>query len=197
MPELFYHLQDLATVPDKFLDDFVSRLNDPRRSDTSLNHTRPEYVSRLLTNGQWTKNSTRSQRFDTAEDFKSWVADNITDTWTECSISSTEVNLGDMHGAHTDWSRHWVLIYVIDPGGDHCRTVWYQQHDNSIVRTDLGCYVTDYTLLRELGDVRMAKHNWYAINSQILHGVESLTQDRITVQIGLWDLNTVKSKLFT
>jgi hypothetical protein len=75
--------------------------------------------------------------------------------------------------------------------------VWYQQKDQPVIRQDLGCFITDYNNIEEIDQIKMQKNNWYVINSQILHGVESMTRDRITVQIGLWTLDNIKSDLLS
>jgi len=197
MEPLYYHLVDLPSIPDSFMQDLLSRAYHEQRQDTSQNHLRPEYRSRMISNIDSDKllPSTRSQRFKTSDDFAHWIRQNIVTDYTECSISVTEHALGSIHGAHTDWTRHWLLIYPFVTGGAKCQTTWYQQHGQSVQRPDLGCYVTDYSEIQVLDHVIMQERSWYALDTRVLHGVENIQHDRITVQIGLWHLDDVMTKL--
>lgn len=199
MKLLYYHLEDLPSIPDCFVPDLLARAYYERRQDTSQNHLRPEYRSRMISNIATNEAlpSTRSQRYQTSADFADWVRKNVVDDYTECSISVTEHALGCIHGAHTDWTRHWILIYPFVRGGARCQTTWYQQHGQDVRRSDLGCYVTDYSQIQILDHVIMQERSWFALDTRVLHGVENIECDRITVQIGLWHLDGVRTKLLS
>ena len=190
----YRQLCDLPKIPAKFINDLLVVFQQAHSDDTSK-HPVPEYESRKIINLHPDSDivSARSKRYDTADDFKLWVSDHVAASWTECSASITKSGPGGIHGAHTDWSRHWALIYVIQSGGQECQTVWYKEKDQPVIRSDLGCFVNDYSLLQTLDHVIMHENAWYVIDTKCLHGVENIEHDRLTVQIGLQHLDAVKS----
>jgi len=155
-------------------------------TDVTLNVSRPEYASRMLTKDSETFLSTRSNRSDLSSEFKQWVKEHIVDTFTECSISRTSAELSAYQGPHTDKTRDFVLMYVFESGGPDCRTVWYQEKGQPFYRPGRQwLMINDFAQLDVIEQVQLPKNTWSIINTQYLHGVENITEDRICLHIGL------------
>jgi hypothetical protein len=155
-------------------------------NDVTLNATRPEYASRMLTKNGKTFLSTRSNRADLSTEFKQWIKQNIVSEFTECSISRTSAELSAYQGPHTDKTREFVLMYVLQPGGAECRTVWYQEKGQPFYRPGRQwLMVNDFDQLDVVEQVQLPVNAWSIINTQYLHGVENITEDRISIHIGL------------
>lgn len=89
------------------------------------------------------------------------------------------------HGAHTDATRDYALLYVVDTGGGHLK---FWQKKNCPIEHDSVQLISDYTDLTELHSVNTPRGVWYLVNGRVIHSVENMTATRITVQINLKSL---------
>lgn len=94
-----------------------------------------------------------------------------------------KVGGGSYVGPHIDHSglKKIAYIYVIDPGGKNVETVWYEpkkefQHLKKTENT-----VIPYEKLNELERHKLEPGIWYVGNYSIIHGVQNLETDRITI----------------
>ena len=89
-------------------------------------------------------------------------------------------------GPHTDLVRCYVLMYILENGGDNCTTAWYQEKGKDFYRPGkLLLTVDDYDLLDERDRVQLPTGSWAIINTEYLHAVENIEKDRIAVHLGL------------
>jgi hypothetical protein len=86
------------------------------------------------------------------------------------------------HGAHSDATRNYALLYTIDPGDGYLQ-FWKDPVQD--LELDRGYLVHDYDNLIKLDRVETPIDTWYLVNGQIIHSVEGLTRTRITLQINL------------
>ena len=185
-------LTDLPAIPEHLLTEawqLVEVQPAQQQKASTLASYYPEFKQRVLKiNGQPTTTA-HNKRFVLSDQFQDWIRNNISSEFVEATVAITgatrDGQAANVHGAHTDWSRNLLLLYLLDTGGDNCQTVFYQEKDQPVWREDLGCYVTDYDLLTEIDSVTIPKGVWCVFDTTILHGVLNIEKDRIAVQIGL------------
>jgi hypothetical protein len=146
----------------------------------------PQYVGRTITvDGQQLK-SAQGRRFRLNADFETWVKSNIHPEVTDAGVCFTSGS--QYHGVHTDQTRDYVLIYVLEPGGDSAETVFYQEQGHPIWRRKsvpmTNVWINDYDTLTEIDRAYFPRYRWVLLNGDVLHGVENLTGQRISYQIG-------------
>lgn len=201
-------LDHLPSLPQYLLDSVLKTLEAGKQSndalypltrvkDITINSTNSAYTSRMLKINDQEVPTTYARRFELDIEVQNWIRENIVDdAWTECTISQTQVSIGSTHGAHTDKTREFVLMYVLDTGGEDCRTVWYQEKGQPYYRPGrLWLTVTDYDQLEERESIQLPPHCWSIINTQFLHGVENLTRDRIVIHVGLDSDKNIKGMI--
>jgi hypothetical protein len=184
-------------LPEKFIKLLYKIYQDPTKTSYNV-HPSTSYVGRTLTIGEHSITSTQSTRYPVQDqEFIDWIKKNIVDSWTECGLSITYANnASSVHGAHTDHTRDYVLLYVLDSGGDDVSVTWYQEHGYPLYRSEhLGRGICDYSTLDLIERIRVPEHTWAVYNVKILHGVENITQNRITLQLGLTDQDFQKITL--
>jgi hypothetical protein len=165
--------------------------------DQTVNTSNKAYTSRTLKKGTEHFPSTYSSRTELGEEFERWIHDNIVSSWTECSVSRTSASLSHCHGPHTDKTRNFLLMYLMESGGDNCRTVWYQEKSQPFYRPGKQWLaVHDFDSLEEKESVCLPVNKWAILNTNYLHGVENIERDRVAVHIGLDD-DVEISKKFT
>jgi len=124
------------------------------------------------------------------EQFKKWVSENITDDFVDAGVNYTVVvekpeGLKQVStGAHTDITRDYTLIYLLQTGGKDAPTVFWQEEGQDLLRPPK-TQGTDRKTLKFVDSVTIPLHRWCIIDSRILHSVERLEENRVALQIGL------------
>jgi len=105
------------------------------------------------------------------------------------------------HIVHVDIRRQFGLNYIIDPGGDNVITSWYQEKGLPIKRVKLkgGSQaeegsVVQYDNLKVLESTKFEANKWYLLATDILHDVDNITRDRVSITFSFWD-DSVLDKL--
>jgi hypothetical protein len=185
-------LYDLPSVPVEFEQEAWLALSNNNK-DITPNDLRPEYKNRNLSRDGSKFPSTRTIRHELSDQFKTWVKENIVEDWTEVSVSITPANIGHTMGAHTDWTNEFRLIYVLQEGGPDCRTVYYQEKGQPYHRPGRQWLnVDNFELLEERESICMPRGKWCLTNTQYLHGVENITEDRVAIHVGLLSDQNIK-----
>ena len=190
MNEWLWKYPNLPSVPEHYekeiYEDCQKELIDYFDFNAVLN-------SKFIINGVETK-TTSFLQYDTQEDFKSWVLKNIANSGIaniRAAKSYTKPDdIRDTRGAHADCTRSYVLIYLLESGGENHRTVFYQEKDKPLIREN--CYAChDHGLLTEVGSVKIPLRKWILLNSVVLHSVENIPNPRISIQVGLHNIDGV------
>jgi len=180
-------LENLPPVPIK-IDQVVKHLQDTKLDQTADNYTSKYHdikARELLVNGK-TFETAKSVRFELGALWENWVKTHIHSEYLETGVNFT--TKGQYHGAHLDSGRNYILIYLIESGGNKVDTVFYQENGYPIERPRTKeydpCHVHDYSNLTEIYRVEVPLRKWILLNTRILHGVEGIESTRIAYQIG-------------
>jgi hypothetical protein len=178
-------LPKLPALPAEF-EAYLWNLSN-RPTENVAKYTGAGYESRVLDISNQKITSTKSVRAAVKDsEFLDWVRHNITDSWTECSLSVTDSTIGSVHGIHNDWTRSYLLIYLLEPGGDNVTVSWYQEKGFPVDRSgDLAHVVCDYSTVSLIDQTVLPVRTWAIYNVKVLHGVENLSENRVSLQIGL------------
>ena len=123
-------------------------------------------------------------RHDLGDDFYSWVRDNICPTFIDGGVAFTERPRRAMLGAHTDRTRKYSLLYVLQTGGARVTTRWYREPDQDIWREGI-VHIHDHSQLELLDELEIPVRTWVCINAQCIHAVEGIQTQRIGINISL------------
>jgi len=119
-------------------------------------------------------------------------------TWINQNIASDYSNIGlNCHGPgtaipHTDRTRNWTLMWLLESGGEDVETVFWQEQGHPVQR-EPDCYPPSYDNLIELHREIVPVGRWVLINSHVLHSIENMTAVRRSLQLGFWrDSESIK-----
>jgi len=122
-----------------------------------------------------------------SDDYTTWIKENITDNFHSCMVNyalgSPEMQYS---GAHTDFTRDYLLLYNLRTGGPDAKVLFWQEKDQPLIR-DRRTEVGTLDNLVEIDRVGGPENTWYLINTRILHGAENITEPRINLQISFDD----------
>lgn len=136
------------------------------------------------------------ERYEISHELKSWIHNNITDSYLSLGISF-------MHGTdtctpHTDTTRDLTLMYIIDTGGKDVWTVFWKEDGQPLRRPR--ATRPDYDHLMQVDRVRLEAGAWYILDATVIHSVENMTGARISIQMGfdaddIWASQQFKNQL--
>jgi hypothetical protein len=177
-------LPQLPKLPPELEQVFWDTYRTPGKNTAKYSN---EYVQRtVVVDGQAMQSAVSERKPITDENLLNWIKTNIVASWTECSVAVTNAKVGTEHGAHVDTSRTYILLYLLDAGGDDVTVSWYQEHGKPVDRTcDKGATVSDYSTMTAIDKVKVPTHTWALYNVMVLHGISNIMTDRIAIQIGL------------
>jgi hypothetical protein len=114
----------------------------------------------------------------------SWIHENVTKYATDFRHSFTTPGRR-LIGAHRDRTRDWVMLYLLDSGGEDHATVWYQETGHSEVVREAGYFINDYSKLTELSRRKLKTNTWTLLNAQVIHAVEGAPGMRRSLMLSL------------
>ena len=170
----FYKFLDLPKIPESVMSTLVCK--DVIR----------EFSGRQCNNGTKQFMSSNGIFYHANAELDHWVRNNIN---LDIELVGVRYQYGTpdtpCHGAHTDATRDYALLYVVDNGGGSLK---FWQKSDCPIEHDTVQLVNDYTDLIELQTVSTPNGVWYLVNGRVIHSVENMTSTRITVQLNLKSL---------
>ena len=188
---VFYKIMDsLPAVPAALVNTALQRSNDfAKLSVTERNQQQinPSFLQgRIITRDSQFVMSRPTPRADIRDEFENWVNKNISDEWSEIGVSLSlppdDGQPSDFLGPHSDKSRAYVLIYLIEQSNPDQYTVWYQDQGKGLYRKRTTAAL-NFDTLHELDRICIPMHTWVYINANILHSAENVHGSRTSIQI--------------
>ena len=177
-------LKNLPDIPEKYITaahEYVKYAD----TDAVVNNLTDDYKNRKLIIGDKTESVTYQTRMDIDKEFYEWVHTNIHPEGFDCGVSFTNVKFGKHQGPHTDLTRNFTMLYLLDSGGPNTETVFYEEEGKPIVRTERQAVCNDFSKLRVLERVKFPLGKWVLLNAMCLHGVENIDTLRISFQVSI------------
>ena len=187
-------LTNLPKIPSDLIEKTWHKLNFETNQDLAENvaefyQMKNEfngYASRTVKKDGAMLKSSMSKRSATPPELTNWINENITSNYTESSISITDSNISNLHAPHVDHSRRYLLIYVLQSGGPDVVNQWYKEKTQPLKRFGQPWLAfNDYDQLEVVGSLKIPENTWAILDSQIIHSVENLINNRVTIQIGI------------
>lgn len=118
--------------------------------------------------------------------FDAWIRKNVTEAYQNSSLMYCHggefAKLATSTGAHTDFTRDYVLMYNLDTGGESAELVFWKEKNQDLIRPR-GTQCGDYQNLEMVSRVTGPSNVWYLANTRILHSTENVTGRRLNLQI--------------
>jgi len=123
--------------------------------------------------------------------FNEWVNDNISEEWGHIGVATSIVfedskyNDGRVvfQGPHTDLTRSYALLYVIDQSNTDQYTAFWQDPGKGLHRKK-DTIPTELDNLIEIDRVCMPINTWVYFNTTILHSIENVMGKRVAIHVG-------------
>ena len=182
MMEYIRIMEDLPSIPEHMVAEALRLAEDNSGFQSFTVATDADWGKDKLT-ASAKKGGKRQPKIELEGEIRDWVRANIADGFHEVSIRKT-IEEGDHNHPHTDRTRNWVLIYLLEAGGDDHRTVFYESADQVYTPGQLW---PDYEGLTEVASAKLPLNKWAFLSSHHPHSVENIPGCRIAIQVGFWD----------
>ena len=130
------------------------------------------------------------ERYPVNKEIHDWINKNIASDYTDIGISLNGApgSASTVLLPHTDKTRNWTLIWLLDEGGAEVDTVYWQEENQPVIRGSELPAPASYDNLVEIGRARLKREKWILLNSHVIHSLEGITAGpRKALQIGFWD----------
>lgn len=176
---LFQYLDYLPPVPDNLVSDILSGIKN-----MPVDNMPP---MRSIKNGNQVFENVLYKRYTPNQELLDWIHNNISNQYTTIGVQIQDPGkTNHTHAPHADASfRNWVLNYSLQTGGPNVITSWYQCNGAPVVRPSPEAYrPADITEFEKIESVQFEPCRWHLLNASILHGVENIQTDRISISLG-------------
>lgn len=193
---MYYKILDLPPLPDEYIKVALERAeiycnastDERKQMRANLLHDPNRPVIPIMKNGK-DMYARALPRLDLTDLLKDWVDQNISKEYTQLHLS---LNLdispepgkvkSDSLIAHTDQTRSYVLLYLIDISNLDQDTVYYQEIGQTLHRKR-NTIIEDYQKVKEVYRARYPLHQWVFMDATIIHDVENVQKNRTAIQI--------------
>lgn len=127
-------------------------------------------------------------KFPLDDTFNTWVRDNICATHDGCFVNVVYQNNegnGTTAPIHTDMSRDWVLIYLLETSNPDQYTKFWKENDKPVER-DRSTFLNNWDTCTEIGEVCFEIGTWYLMKTTVLHSIHNIKggrRGRISIQV--------------
>lgn len=117
------------------------------------------------------------------DDFGMWVKNHVIDNYQKVSVNYCWGQDGRTStGAHTDFTRDWVLLWNVRTGGPDSKLCFWRQHGHDLVR-DRHVECGRLHELDLIAEIPGPNDTWYLINANVLHSTENVQDLRLNLQV--------------
>lgn len=139
--------------------------------------------------------SRRVKRFGLEDVMGAWVTEHISKDWVHIGVarsystdfeSSSPLN-NTTNGPHTDVTRNFALMYLLEQSNSNQDTVFWQEPGKPLIRersVNIGDNVHDISNLIEIDRFTLPLHTWVYADGRIIHSAENIQDSRLAIHIG-------------
>lgn len=156
----------------------------PEYSDKRGSAGNKDYADRVLVDDDQTYISGYTHPLFYLDRETSWAKEFISPTAKDFRFSFTDPRKQRI-GPHVDLTRHYTMMYLLEPGGDdHC-TIFWQENSVTELERSPGYHVDNYTKLTEILKVQIPTNQWVILNARVLHSIHNISLGRKSFQVSL------------
>lgn len=206
MTKLYQVLDNLPSLPDVFVQEAITVWKDPNKKRVqrgkvadysphdSVGNQRWPTENTVLKNGVAVEHRT-NYRYELSDELHTWVHNNIASTFMDIGLSINDGSgvVSNLTMPHTDFSRDYTLMYVLDTGGPDVRTTFWKEHNQNLRRENWH-YPSNYDDLEYIDHLVIQTRKWTLLNARVLHSIENLESTRLSLQVAFhkdhpWSVN--------
>jgi PHP family Zn ribbon phosphoesterase len=181
-------MPDLPALPDQYIEQALklSTDNNDVQSHSGVSKDNPgenPYAYRReVKRNSVTAVSRTHVRFNVSDEIEQWVYNNISQEFSSVGVSVSVGELSDFNSPHTDVTRSYVLIYLLNTSNTDQDTVFWHEPGKTL-RRKRKTFSYDLDSLIKVDSVRIPLHQWCYIDATILHSVENIENHRVALQV--------------
>lgn len=180
---LLHSTVDLADPDPSLVAQAMAIAQEPSSAGRIDNDYGKGWMNRSVTKGRKTYVSAFNQAVDLGPSALDWAREIAGIDASAIRVNFTQQGRS-LSGPHTDRSRDWVLIYLLQAGGPDHVTVFYREFGQPLIRPRHTA-VNHYGSLTVLSRVQIPLRRWTVMNTRVLHSIENISLGRYAIQISI------------
>jgi hypothetical protein len=137
-------------------------------------HTMEEYTANGLK---------RIPGIDLSQRLVEWVEEHIVSKYETLRLHRS-IDPGHRHPPHTDRTRSFAMIYLLESGGEDHRTVFWDAKDGRTIFERAEIWGNEDELV-ESDSIVIPLNTWVILDARFPHSVENIPGHRTAIQVGL------------
>lgn len=197
-PKFFHKTLNLPTIPQHLIDECLEVANN-REHIEPYYRIEPKVVNYVLSDGS-EQGPIYYELYHLPKNVNEWITENIKPTHS-CSVPMGVqiISAGSNHKLfsippHIDRVRgNRILHFFIDQGGNDVNTIWYQEPNYPLERTNddlkwnFEGQTNDFRFLNEVYRTCFPKNSWTIMKSNVAHSVINIEKPRISISIAVME----------
>jgi len=192
MSEYYKFLPKIPALPDNLIAELLDYIykSDLSQLNTSWWAKDEKYQNRRVKINEVEYTSSKGILIDLQPKLLDFIHNNITRDYLKSAAIITD-RVSPVWGAHTDTTRRFLILNIIEPGGPNVITRWYQEKDKPVFRFEKpNVTPLDYSNLIELEKVCYPTNRWILMETKVIHDIQNIMSDRIAINVGLFAEDT-------
>lgn len=172
--------------------DIVSRARERAAQHyPKMNTWGDEYANRELQHPSGNTRNSNNRVIYLDDPSLDWAKEDVTASAMDIRVFASTVGR-HRTGPHTDRTRQFSLIYLLEGGSEYHSTVFYKDKNTDLIEYTGHVAVNDYSQLDEIARLQLPCNAWTLLNARVLHSIENIGRGRLAIQISL---NSIPSDL--
>jgi hypothetical protein len=171
----------------KILDDAIAKAKVSDQDEGWVGKDK-SFDYRQVTKDGKTVRSCRAHHNELPEEIKDWIRENVIPDWLYATLAVTHP-VSDLHGMHTGRTRRYLLLHLIETGGDNVITRGFQQKGYPLARLAEGTNITienyDDHEFELVDEMQIMPGDWVIFDTKVLHDVINITDNRVAIHLAL------------
>ena len=143
-----------------------------------------DYANRMLTHPSGNTRNSNNRVIYLDDSSLEWAKQSVTASAMDIRVFASTVGR-HRTGPHTDRTRQFSLIYLLEGGSDYHSTVFYKDKNADLIEYTGHVAVNDYNQLDEIARLQLPRNTWTLLNARVLHSIENIGRGRLAIQISL------------
>lgn len=174
-------LHELPQIPQELIEKTLE-YNGDSNNDPLISHANYTYLAKKYEKDGKIKENKPFYKSSLHPELLEWIKTNIDNHFTGIALQKSIKVQSDSLGPHTDRTRHYTLMYLLEHGGENHRTAFYEANDKNLKLERNMLF--DYKDVTEVDSVQFPLYTWCLLNAQEIHSVENIPDMRVGIYAG-------------
>jgi len=185
----YFKILDVPKLPNDLQQELQVAIDNAKENDQDLGWVGKDktFDTRTVTRDGKTMRSCRVHHNPLPKSIDKWLKENVLSEYLYSSLAVTHP-VSDTHGMHCGRTRRYLIMYLVETGGDNVITRGFEEEGYPRERiNELDIQISNYDdhKLKQIDEIHIQPGDWVVIGAKTLHDVIGIEGYRVAVHIGI------------